>query len=121
MASNFKKYVYTKGTDAVLDADFSGAEVYGKVRSGQTAVFWKSGLRWYGIPHGDIRRIFRRVEPVYGKLCCGRQSFIIEWLVLVLKDETEVVIHIGDDVQKKAEALLQALKDAHPEILYGKV
>ena len=119
--AKYTQYLYVKGNDPALDAAFSAAPAYGKVRPGSTGIFWKSGLRWYFIPTGSIRRIFRRVEPVYGKLCCGGRSFIIEWLVLVLQDGAEVVIHIGDDVQKQAEALLLYLKDTHPELQYGKV
>lgn len=116
-----KPYRYAKGTDPQLDADFASAAVYEKVRCGKLALFWKSGLRWYCIPMDRIRRIFRRVEPVYGKLCCGGRSFIIEWLVLILEDGSQLVLHIGDDVAKNAENLLQWLKTSHPQIQYGKV
>ena len=119
--ANLKQYIYTKGHDPALDEDFNGSSVYGKVKSGQTALFWKSGLRWYAMPLNNVQRIFRRVETVYGKLCCGGHTFVIEWLVLILNDGSEVVVHIGDDVKTKAEALLQSLKDVHPEIAYGKV
>ena len=73
------------------------------------------------MPLANVQRIFRRVEPVYGKLCCGGHSFIIERLVLVLTDGTEVEIYIGDDVEPQAKALLQALQDTHPELQYGVV
>lgn len=119
--ANLKRYIYTKGNDPALDVQFDGAKAYSKVKPGQTHLFWRSGLRRYAMPLQDIQRIYRRVEPVYGKLCCGGRSFIIEWLVLVLRDGSEMVLHIGDDVKKDAEALLQALKDMHPEIQYGKV
>jgi len=80
--ANYKQYLYTKGT--ALDGEFSAAPAFGKIRPGKHHLFWKSGLRWYGIPLTDLQRIYRRVEPVFGKLCCGGRSFIIEWLVLVL-------------------------------------
>lgn len=120
MAGNVKAYVYSKGIDPVLDQDFLSAKAYGKVKAGRKAVFWKSGLRWYAIPAEKLQRIFRRVEPVYGKLCCGGRSFFIERLVLVLKNEEELVIHIGDDVKKEAEALLEHLQQLHPALSYGK-
>lgn len=118
---NYKPNIYIKGKNPELDADFVAAAAYSKVKPGRTAVFWKSGLRWYYVPMEQVQRIFRRVETVNGKMCCGAQTFVIEWLVLILHDGTEVVMHIGDDVQEKAKALLQALKDAHPQIQYGKV
>jgi len=66
---NMKPYVYVKGQNPALDAEFSETAAYGKVKPGKSAVFWKSGLRWYVMPMSDIQRIFRRVEPVIGKLC----------------------------------------------------
>lgn len=118
--ANLKQYIYKKGTDAALDSDFASAVSYGKVKPGRTGVFWRAGLHWYHIPMDQIQRIFRRVEMVHGRLCCGGKTFVIEWLVLILNDETEVVIHIGDEIQKKAENLLLALKEIHPQIAYGK-
>ena len=40
---------------------------------------------------------------------------------MILKNGEELVIHIGDDVPKDAEALYAALKELHPQIQYGKV
>lgn len=123
--SDYKFYRYHKGIDPQLDADFASAAVYEKIRSGQNNLFWKSGLWWYTIPLTQVQRIFRRVEPVVGRLCCGGQSFLIEWLVLVLSDGRELVLHIGDNivgssVQRQAEALLDQLMLSHPQIQYGK-
>lgn len=118
---NLKQYIHTKGNDPALDAEFDSAKSYSKVRAGETNLFWRNGLRRYAIPLFQVQRIYRRVEPVYGKLCCGGKSFLIEWLVLVLHDGSELVLHIGDDVKKEAEELLEALKTMHPELQYGKV
>ena len=120
MAANLKPYVYKKGTDPALDAQFSAAKDYGWVKPGQTAVFWKTGLHWYAISLSEVERIFRRVVPVYGKLCCGGHSFIMEYLVIIRKDGTELELYIGDDMEKKAIALLDFLKQSHPELAYGK-
>ena len=76
MPTNLKPYVFKKGMNPALDAQFSAAVDYGWVKPGQTAVFWKTGLRWYVISLSEVERIFRRVVPVYGKLCCGGRSFI---------------------------------------------
>ena len=118
--NEFTPYLYTKGADAALDAQFAAAQKFGKVRVGADTVFWRSGLRLYAIPLSRVQRIFRRVIPVFGKLCCGGRNFDIERLVLVLTDGTEVDIHVGDDVRREAEQLLKALQDAHPELEYGK-
>lgn len=123
---NYKSYRYTKGEDPALDTQFAAAPSYGKIRPGQTVVFWKSGLRWHVIPLEGIQRIFRRIETVHGRLCCGGNTYIIEWLVLILEDGSELVLHIGDDISigklsKEAAALLEYLKQTQPQIQYGKV
>lgn len=121
MLNNLKAYTYTKGTDAALDAEFACAAVYSRVKLGSDSLFWKAGLRWYAISLSSVQRIFRRVEHVYGKMCCGGQNFDIERLVLILRDGSELVVYVGDDVRTNAQALMQALQDSHPEIQYGKV
>lgn len=121
MAMNVKQYLYTKDTDLVLDADFAAAKVFGKIKAGQQAIFWKSGLRWCVLPVANVQRIFRRREGVIRKMCCGGKSFFIERLVLILQSGEELVVHIGDDVQKEAEALFARLQELHPHIQYGKV
>ena len=120
MLVNLKPYVYKKGVTPALDAEFKGAKAYGNVKPGQSAVFWKSGLHWYAVALAQVQRIFRRVVPVYGKVCCGSRSFIMEKLVLILKDGTELELYIGDDMERDAVALLNTLQNAHPEILFGK-
>ena len=122
---NYKPYRYTKGSDPALDAQFAAAPEYGKIRPGQSVLFWKSGLRWHVISLEGLQRIFRRVETVHGRLCCGGKTYIIQWLVLILADGSELVLHIGDDIEcgslrKDAEALLEWLRSAHPQIQYGK-
>ncbi len=120
MAVDMKSYHFIKGSEEALDREFAGAKLYGKIKPGQTVLFWKAGLKWYSVPFARVRRIYLQVEPVYGKLCCGGRSFFIERLVLILTDETELVLHIGDDVKKDAEELFQRLKDTHPELAFGK-
>lgn len=120
MSVKLKDYVYTKGTDTVLDAQFAAAVPYARVKLGQTHLFWKAGLKWYCIPLTQPQRIFRRLMPVRTKLCCGGASFMVEWLVLILPDGNELEIYLGEDVQTKAEALLEGLKVSHPQIQYGK-
>lgn len=121
MTIDLKPYIYTRGKDAALDAEFVETAAYAKVKLGKSVLFWKAGLRWCGISFANVRRIFRRVEPVYGKLCCGRQSYIIERLVLILSDGSELEIYLGDDVKRQAEELYDAIRESHPELQFGKV
>lgn len=121
MAIDVKQYLYTKGVDAALDADFDMAQAYGKVRPGQQAIFWKHGLRRYALPVAEVQRFYRQLEPVIRRMCCGGKSFYIERLVLGLKNGEELVIHIGDDIPKEAEALAAAMQKQYPQIHFGKV
>lgn len=126
MVTNLKPYAYSKGRDAPLDSEFSGGTAYGKVVLSTKHLFWKAGLRWFAVPLSSVQRVFRQVEFVYGKLCCGGFSYDIQNLVLILNDRTELILHIGDNqigdaVKKEAEALYQALQDAHPELQFGKM
>lgn len=119
--TNHKEYLYNKGNDAQLDGEFAQAREFSKVKVGRQHLFWRNGLRRYAIGLDRVQRIYRRVETVHGRLCCGGRTFIIEWLVLVLHDGSELVLHIGDQEAKKAENLMVYLKEAHPGIQYGKV
>ena len=117
---DLKPYHYIPKVSPSLDAEFSAAARYENVKLGTTHLFWKPMFRWHAVPLSRVQRIFRRVEDVYGKLCCGGRSFRMEKLVLILTGGTELEIHIGDDAETKAKALLESLKTNHPEILYGK-
>jgi len=116
MAVDLKQYRCDTGEDA----EFSQAVRYEKVKLSTNHLYWKPMFRWHKISFSQIQRIFRRVQDVHGRLCCGGRNFRIEWIVLLLKDATELEIHLGEDVGKKAEALLEALKAAHPQLQYGR-
>lgn len=120
MLVNLKPYLYTKGTDQNLDHEYSSASKFGKVRLGTDHIFWRANLKQYVISLTEVRLIHRRINSFIGRLCAGGHQLDVEYLVLILHDGTELVLHIGDDVKKKAEALLAALQEAHPEIQYGK-
>lgn len=118
--TNLKPYLYTPKTDDTLDADFARALRCHTVRAGDEHIFWKSFLRRYYVPYSRIQRIFRRILEAQGRLCCGGHHYLMEWLVLILDDGTELELYIGDDVGKDAAALLSSLQEKQPQILYGK-
>ena len=115
-----KAYIYTSGKDAALDADFAAAQTVGKVKKGENALFFKTGFKWYAVPYKSVQRIFRRMDMVYGKLCCGGRTYDVQMLVLILSDGRELEIHIGDDMNRRAEELYGAIQASQPELLYGK-
>ena len=120
MSIDLKSYRYITKENPALDAEFSDAAVYENVKLGHTHLFWKPLFRWHVVSVSQAQRIFRRIQDVHGRLCCGGRSFRMEKLVLLLENGQELEIHIGDDVDKKAQALLEALQNNHPNILFGK-
>ena len=116
-----KEYVYTTGHNPMVDRDHDSAQAYGKVRLGKEALFFKAGFREYAVPFSSVQRVFRRMDMVYGKLCCGGSTYDVQMLVLLLKHGTELEIHIGDDMEKQAQALYAALQEAQPQLQYGKL
>ena len=121
MSANRKEYTYARGNNPAADRSFDGANTYGKVKLGGDWIFWKEGLRQCALQLTGVKRAYRRVEEVPTKLCCGRTNFDVQSLVLVLTDGTELTLKIGDGMQREAEALFSALKQAHPELEYGKI
>ena len=125
MITNLKAYLYHRGTDQALDDAYSTSTSFGLLKLGNGVLFWKTAFRWYCVALSDAVRVYRRVEPVYGKLCCGGSSYDIESLVLVLKDGTELELligrnGIGNAIRKDAERLMMVLQEAHPELQFGK-
>ena len=120
MTKNYPPYLYTKGANAPLDAELTEARKFAKVKLGTSTLFWRAGLKQYAIPLNQVQRIHRRINSFIGRLCAGGKQLDVQYLVLILHDGTELVLHIGDDVKNQAEALFAALQETHPEIKYGK-
>lgn len=120
MLTNAKDCIYRRGQDAALDEAFASGTLYGKIKLSTDHIFWKVALRWFCLPLGRVRRVYRRVEEVNAKMCCGRANFDIQKLMLQLEDETLLELHIGENERDVAGRLFQALKEAHPELQFGK-
>ncbi|MGN0352925.1 MAG: hypothetical protein ACI4ES_14835 [Roseburia sp.] len=114
-------YSYQKNKSPEITKDFEQADLYGKVRLGSDNLFWKKKLSWKYVPLDEIRRIYRRVEAVDTKMCCGNVNFDIQKLVLELKDGTSYEMVISEGVPREAEVLYKTLQEQRTEILYGKV
>lgn len=120
MQTDLRPYLYTKNQDKQKDDAFSRSVPYGKVRLAEDCLFWRTGFRWYGIPLTDVRRIHRRLNTMVGRLCAGGKEYNIEYLVLILADGQELVVHIIDNNRQTALDLMDALQRAHPELKFGK-
>ncbi|MBQ8263620.1 MAG: hypothetical protein IJY96_02455 [Oscillospiraceae bacterium] len=119
--ANEKEYVYTRGISAARDADFSSAVPFGKAKLGKDSIFWKKGLKWYCLDFREAVRVFRRIAEVNARVCCGNSNFDIQMLVFIMFDGRELEVLIGDSLHRyEAENLYAALREAHPELHYGK-
>lgn len=114
------EFRYKRDANHLIDKEFETSSRYGKVRIGQKVIFWKKGLFWYCVKLEEINRIFRRIEAVDTKMCCGNVNFDIQKLVLVLKDGTELEALIGDGMIREAEILYERLKAEAKDIIFGK-
>ena len=117
---SYNECVYKNGVNEAVDRDFREAVSYVRVKLGENHIFWKKGLKWSVIDIACVDRVFRRVEEVKTKVCCGPANFDIQKLVLVLKDGENVEIRIGDGTKREAEELFAKLQQIHPELKYGK-
>lgn len=110
---------YTKNNLEQVDKALRNSLTYGKVRLDTEILFFRKGFRWHYIMFSDAVHIFRRVEPVDTKMCCGNVSFDRQFLVILLNDGTELEILIGEGNEKDASALLEKIKTYHPDLKYG--
>ena len=120
MKPDQKQFRYERGRDAHRDRQFESAVMYGKVKLGEDTLFWKEGFRQYAVDLKGVQRIYRQIERVFGKLCCGGRTYDIQRIILILADGAQLRVTIGDDMHMQAENLMEALKVAHPQIAYSK-
>ena len=102
-----------------LDSEYKGAREIGKVRLGELHLFFKSGLKTWFIAYRDVRRLFRRVEAVPAKMCCGKGTFEIENLVVCGEGDKELA-QVQLPGKKAAQILMQELQERVPEAQFGR-
>ncbi|MCI5649441.1 MAG: hypothetical protein ACI4EG_06335 [Fusicatenibacter sp.] len=110
---------YNHSLSEELNREFSGAPLYGKVKMGNCHLFWKKAFSWKYISYEEIRRIYRRVEAVDTKMCCGNVNFDIQKLVLELNSGEETEVLIGEGTPSEAEQLYADLQAAKGGISFG--
>lgn len=112
--------VYRKKQSMEVTYDFEHAVPYGKAKLGTDYIYWKKMLSWNYVSFDEIVRIYRRVEAVDTKMCCGNVNFDVQKLILELKDGTSCEIVISEGVPREAEALYTVLREKRADILFGK-
>lgn len=112
--------VYKKNEVSAVTEDFERGSLYGKVKLGLHYIFWKKAFSWKYVAMDEIYRVYRRVEAVDTRMCCGKVNFDIQKLVMELKDGISCELLIGEGTPKEAEALWLALKEQRTELAFGK-
>lgn len=75
--------------------DFNTAKVVGNVRYGQHFLFYQNMLKWLYVDYTDIVWVYRRLEDVKSRLCCGTAGFEVHSLMLVTKEKKRLGIPVG--------------------------
>ena len=64
MKMKFNPLASTVEDTEALNAEYRAAREIGKVRIGETILFFRIRLKTYYIPYGDVKRFFRRIHEV---------------------------------------------------------
>lgn len=120
MKPGWKPFLYKKKADAALDAQFSDAISYGRVKLGRSVIFWELGFRWYAVSIARVHRVDRRVEDTLTKVGCRSAVMDIQKLILELDDGFVLELQVGEGNREETEALFLRLQAEHPELQYGK-
>ena len=101
--------------DAVLRNEYRSGRAIGVIRLGESVLFFRAKLKTYYVPYSGITRVFRRVQLVPARMCCGRGDLSIENLVICGRDEAEIAqIQLPGD--RAGKAIIEELKVRIPDI-----
>ena len=114
----FYEAVGMKESSEELGEDYRRARAFGVVRTGESCLFFRKGLRHYMIPYRMISRCYRRVMLVPLKLCCGRGEMAVEHLVVETDGVECAVIQLPGT--KEAKLLMEELKIRIPHAEFVK-
>lgn len=98
-------------------ARFDSAERHGRCLIGPGGVAFPQRLSKRFLTWGELSRAFLRVQEVNAKMCCGRASFDMPYLILRTKDGTEFSASFSE--RRDADRALDAVKRFAPELPTG--
>ena len=115
----FYPLLETAQEDPALDGEYRDAREIGKIKMGELHLFFKKGLKTYFIAYHDVHRLFRRIEAVPVRMCCGRGTLEIENLVVCGEGDKELA-QVQLPGKKAAQILMKELTERVPEAQIGK-
>lgn len=103
--------------NGLLQKDWDNGQKIGSFRAGENWLFKKGAFGVSYVAYEDIIWAYRRIETVNGKLCCGKASFDIHHVILLLSNKKELDIRFEE--RAEAQALLDAIGAGNPQAEIG--
>lgn len=97
--------------------DYENAFRIGRLKVGQEAIYFRSGLKITALSYGELERAFMRVREATGKMCCGTACFADCYLVLVSAGRELAEMRME---KEDIDAILSLIAEKSPETVIGK-
>ena len=114
----FNPLTATVAADAALNAEYNAGRAIGNVQLGNRYLFFKVKRKVYYIPYTDITRVFRRVQLVQTKMCCGKGNLELENLVIC--GEAGELAQVQLPGARAGKILLEEIPKKAPHVQIGK-
>ena len=114
----FNPLTATVAADAALNAEYNAGRAIGNVQLGAQYLFFKVKRKIYYIPYGEITRVFRRVQLVQTKMCCGKGNLELENLVIC--GEAGELAQVQLPGARAGKILLEEIPKKAPHVQIGK-
>ncbi len=101
-----------------LAGEYKEGRSIGALCIGREHLFLRTGLKTRVLPFDGIHRVFRRVESVPAKMCCGKGNFDLERLVFC-NDAEEEIAEVKLPDSKAAMIAYDVLTKKLPDAVFG--
>ena len=108
----------TVAADAALNAEYNAGRAVGNVQLGNEYLFFKVKRKTYYIAYSEITRVFRRVQLVQTKMCCGKGNLELENLVIC--GEAGELAQVQLPGARAGKILLEEIPKKAPHVQIGK-
>ena len=108
----------TVAADAALNAEYNAGRSVGNVQLGDAHLFFKVKRKTYYIAYSEITRVFRRVQLVQTKMCCGKGNLELENLVIC--GEAGELAQVQLPGARAGKILLEEIPQKAPHVQIGK-
>lgn len=115
---NITPLVPVSATSEELLADYQSGWVVGKLRVGQSHLFFREGGQTCCVPYSAVQYCYRRIEATPARLCCGAGNLETEYLMLIGGDGQLAKIQVPDG--RAGKVLLERLRPLIPHAQFRK-